>query len=88
MVHEMIIKRIPKKPYGKVHDLLRKHSAEDPDKINRKREQFLTLIRNRYGYTNEKAVDELKRLLGQFYRTNRSFSQDRTRLKPKHSAPE
>jgi hypothetical protein len=59
---------------SRIHELLSKHSVEDPDKVNAKRERFLALLRSRYGYTNDKAVDELERLLKQFYRTNRSLN--------------
>ncbi len=59
---------------GRVHELLSKYSVEDADKINAKRERFLALLRSRYGYTNEKSVDELERLLKQFYRMNRSLN--------------
>ena len=69
----------------RVHELLSKHSVEDPDKTNPKRERFLALLKSRYGYTNEKAVDELERLLKQFYRTNRSLNYHRTR--PNHKDP-
>jgi hypothetical protein len=57
---------------GRVHSVLNKHDHEDPDKLNLKRERFLALLRSRYGYTNEGAVDELTRLLKQFYSMNRS----------------
>jgi len=70
--------------HGRVHELLSKHSAEDPNKTNPKRDRFLTLLKHRYGYTNDKAVDELERLLKQFYRTNRSLTihHKRPDLKP------
>ena len=48
-------------------------------KINTKHNRFLALLRRRYGYDNEKAVDELERLLKQFYRTNRSLGIHGTR---------
>ena len=60
--------------HGRVHELLSKHSVDDPDKSNPKRDRFLTLLKQRYGYTNDKAIDELERLLKQFYRTNRSLT--------------
>jgi hypothetical protein len=59
--------------------LVSKHSGEEPDEPNAKRERFLALLKSRYGYTNEKAVDELERLLKQFYRTNRSLGIRRAR---------
>jgi uncharacterized protein YjbJ (UPF0337 family) len=69
-----IVKGQSKQTRGKVHELLSKHSVEDPDKVNAKRERFLALLRRRYGYSNDKAVDELERLLKSFYRMNRSLN--------------
>jgi len=65
--------------HGRIHELLNKHNVEDPSKSNPKRDQFLALLKNRYGYSNDKAVDELERLLKQFYRTNRSLTIHRRR---------
>lgn len=62
-----------KQTRSRVHELVSQHSVEDPDKANAKHEQFLALLRKQYGYTNEKAVDELERLLKQFYRMNKSL---------------
>ena len=73
MAHE-IVKGQNKQTVSRVHELLSKHSVEDPDKINAKRERFLALLKSRYGYTNEKSVDELERLLKQLYRMNRSLN--------------
>ena len=41
--------------------------------IRAKRQRLLALLKNRYSYTNEQAVDEMERLLKQFDRTNRSL---------------
>jgi hypothetical protein len=68
-----------KRTRTKVRDLLSKHSVDDPAKANAKRERFLFLLKNRYGYTNEKAVGELERLLKQFYKMNKSLGIHRTR---------
>jgi hypothetical protein len=68
-----------KRARTKVRELLSKHSVEDPDKANAKRERFLALLKNRYGYNNEKAVGELERLLRQFYKMNKSLGIHRTR---------
>jgi transposase InsO family protein len=86
MAHE-IVKGQSKQTRGKVRELLSKHSVEVPDITNAKRERFLALLKSRYGYTNEKAVDELERLLKQFYRMNRSFGIHRTWLNFKHPSP-
>jgi hypothetical protein len=48
---------------GGVRAIKIKPTDENPDKLNVKRERFQALPKNRYGYTNDKAVDELKRLL-------------------------
>ena len=68
-----VIQEKPKQVDIKVHDLVSTRSSEDPDKINAKRERFLFMLKKQYGYTNDKAVDELERLLKQFYRMNRSI---------------
>ena len=73
-----------KRTHSRVHELLSKHSVDDPDKTNPKRDRFLALLKNRYGYSNDKAVDELERLLKQFYRTNRSLTTHRKRPNLKH----
>jgi len=79
-----IIKGQSKQTRGRVNGLLDKHSVEDPDKTNPKRERFLAMLKIRYGYTNEKAVDELERLLKQFYRMNKSLGIHRTRPNFRH----
>jgi transposase InsO family protein len=79
-----IVKGQSKETRGRVRELLNKLSVEDPGKTNAKRERFLALLKSRYGYTNEKAVDELERLLKQFYRMNRSLSIHRARPTFKH----
>jgi hypothetical protein len=78
MVHE-IGKRESKQTLGRVRELLSKHSVEDPETANPKRERFLAHLKSRYGYTNVKAVDELERLLKQFYRMNKSLGINRAR---------
>ncbi|MCL4562097.1 MAG: hypothetical protein M1281_15985 [Chloroflexi bacterium] len=81
-----IVNKQNKQTHGKVHELLSKHSAEDPGKPNAKRERYLALLKSRYGYTNEKAVDELERLLKQFYSMNKSLGihQPRPNIKRPH----
>jgi hypothetical protein len=73
-----------KQTNGRVHELLNKHSNEGPNQINPKREQFLALLKGRYGYTNDKAVDELERLLRQFYQMNRSLGVRHARPNSRH----
>lgn len=62
---------------GKVRALRIQSPGEDPVKVNIQRERFLALLKSRYGYSNDKAVDELERLLTQFYRTNKSLGMHR-----------
>lgn len=76
---EEIVKKLNKQTHGRVHELLSKHSVGNPNLANAKRERFLALLESQYGYTNEKAVDELERLLKQFYRTNRDLGIHRVR---------
>lgn len=83
MAHE-IVNRQRNQTRSRVRELLSKSSVEDADKTNAKREQFLALLKSRYGYTNEKAVDELERLLKQFYKMNRSLGIHRARPNFKH----
>ena len=69
MKNETIDKVQIKKRQDKVRELLVKQNIQDPTK----RERFLALMKSRYGYTNDKSIDELKRLLRQFYRSNKSL---------------
>jgi hypothetical protein len=73
------INRPMKKIRGKVHELLSKHSVENPELVNAKRERFLARLKSQFGYTNDKAVDELERLLKQFYGINKNLSTHRAR---------
>jgi hypothetical protein len=61
---------------------------EDPGKAKAKREKLLALLKSQYGYTNEKAVDELARLLKLFSRTNKSSGIRHIRPKIKHTLAE
>jgi hypothetical protein len=45
----------------------------------KKHEQFLALLKTQYGYTNDKAVDEMKRILMKFHAVNKSLSFHRPR---------
>ena len=79
-----IVKSLSRKARVTARELLNKQDVEDPGKANAKRERFLIFLKKRYGYTNEKAVDELERLLRQFYKTNRSLGIHRTQADIKH----
>jgi hypothetical protein len=74
MAHESIQTR------GRIRELLSKLSVEDSDGATVKRDRFLALLKSQFGYTNEKAVDELERLLKQFNRINQSLGIHRSRL--------
>jgi hypothetical protein len=58
---------------NRVRALKIEYSIDGSEKTNAERERFLTMLRSRYGYANDRAVDELERLLKLFYRTNRSL---------------
>ena len=73
---------------GRVAELLNKHNVEYPDRRNPKREKFLAMLKQQYGYTNEQSVAELERLLKQFYRTNDSLGIRRPRLSLKPPSAE
>lgn len=87
MTHEMITKWTRKQPHGKVRELVLKYNAEEPIPFNVKRQRFLSRLKNQFGYANEAAIEELERLLRQFYKMNRGNHTDRARLRPKQSPP-
>lgn len=58
----------------KAHDLLNQQDGEKAGKHDAKRQQFLAMLKKQYGYDNDSAVDELTRLLKQFYQINRGFA--------------
>ncbi len=60
-------------PSSRVYGLSRKYHFENPVVAKAKQARLLALLKVRYGYTNEKAVNELERLLRQFYITNKSL---------------
>ena len=82
-----VIQEKPKQANVKVHDLVNNRSSKDPDKINARRERFLAMLKKQYGYTNEKAVDEMERLLKQFYGMNRSIGVYRSLSNFRRSRP-
>ena len=81
-------KKMSKPERGRVGELLKKHSIEHPDRPNPKREKFLTMLKEQYGYTNEQSVAELERLLKQFYRTNKSLGIRRPHMNLKPTSVE
>ncbi len=83
MTNEMVKEQRKHTP-GKTHELLRKNSVEEPDKTKARHRQFLALLKNQYGYTNTKAVDELERLLKMFYTMNKSLGIRRAKTNFKH----
>jgi len=78
MTHE-VIKGQGKRTHDRVRELFGKHRMMDPEGAKAKRERFLALLKYQYGYANDVAVDELKRLLKQFYVTNKSLGIHRAR---------
>jgi hypothetical protein len=83
-----IFKGQNKKARVRVHAFLKKDRIGYPDKANAKRDKFLAHLKNRYGYSNEKAEDELDRLLKQFNRMDRSSGVPRIRSNFKHPLAE
>jgi len=79
IVKEQIIK-----PRDIGQEGLSEHNVEDADKASAKHVQFLALLKKQYGYTNEKAVDELERLLKLFYTMNKSLGIHQARIEIKH----
>jgi hypothetical protein len=78
---DMVLEKVNKQKTqmrGRVRALKVKPTIEDPAKPNVKRQRFLALLERQYGYTNDKAIDELERLLTQFYRTNKSLEMHRS----------
>jgi hypothetical protein len=73
MTDEVVRKEKIQQPLEKFRELLNKHSDRDPDMPNPKRMRFFAYLKSQYGYTNEKAIDELERLLKQFDRSNQSL---------------
>jgi hypothetical protein len=68
-----IVKDQVAQSHDKDQGLLSKQNVEDTDRAITKHEHFLALLKKQYGYTNEKAVDELERLLKLFYTMNKSL---------------
>jgi hypothetical protein len=78
------VKGLSKQSRDRVRELFHKQNIADEDKTGAKPDQFLALLKSRYGYSNDKAVVELKRLLKQFYTMNKSLGIHRERLISKH----
>jgi len=74
-----------KKTRERVRELMSKEGIENPVNAFVKRERFLALLKKQYGYTNDKAVDEMERLLIQFHTMNRSLTFHRPRSIYKHT---
>ena len=73
------LKGISKKSRDRVRELFHIHSVAGQDITAAKHNQFLALLKSRYGYSNDKAVVELERLLRQFDITNKSLGVNRAR---------
>lgn len=68
----------------RVRVLMGKHGKALVDPFAQ-RERFLAYLKKLYGYSNDKAVDEMERLLKQFRTMNRSLSFHRPRSIYKHT---
>lgn len=59
--------------------------VDNKDDISRaKHQQLLALLKHEYGYANEKAINELERLLRQFNKVNKSMVGHHVKSKCKH----
>jgi hypothetical protein len=83
MTHD-IIKGLDIQVEDSVQELLNKNSDEDTDMTSVKHEQFTALLKTRYGYTNEKAAEDVERRLKQFNRMDRASGIPRPRPHFKH----
>jgi len=63
----------------RVRELVKRLILEDPDSASAKRKRLMALLKSQCGYTNEKAVGEMERLLKQFHSMNLSLGIYRTR---------
>ena len=68
-----IVKDQVTQPHDMDQGVLSQHIVENADRTITKHEHFLALLKKQYGYTNEKAIDELERLLKLFYTMNKSL---------------
>jgi hypothetical protein len=71
-------------PRDRGQERLGEHGVEDVARAIAKHEHFLALLKKQYGYTNEKAVDELERLLKLFYTMNKSLGIHQVQTDFKH----
>ncbi len=81
---DAMVKEKTTKPRGRGRAVINKDHVEGADKASVKHEQFLALLKKQYGYTNDKAVDELARLLKLFYTMNKSLGIHRAQANIKH----
>jgi hypothetical protein len=72
MTNEIVKDKVTQ-PYDKDQGVLSKHIVENADRAITKHKHFLALLKKQYGYTNDKAVDELERLLKLFSTMNKSL---------------
>ena len=56
-----MINDVAKVNWKKIHKWLKKRSDDQRTKTASKREQYIGILRNRYGYTKEEAAFELDR---------------------------
>jgi hypothetical protein len=69
MAEEILKKQVR----GRGRDFWSKQRMPGSNKLESKRERLLAYLQSAYGYTNDKAVAELERLLKQFHEMNESL---------------
>lgn len=78
----MVTKPVPvsrNRTRGDADELLDHQNIENPNFKSEKRARFLAKLNARYGYSNEKSVDEMTRILKDFFNTNKSLGIHHTR---------
>jgi hypothetical protein len=73
MTDKSIIPRQPEQPGEQFHQVFASPHGGASRMLNLKHARFIALLKSRYGYTNEKAIDEMERLLKEFSASNASL---------------
>ena len=81
----LIVNVQSKKIRESVRELMSKQSNADPVNAIAQRERLMAFLKKQYGYTNEKAVNEMERLLKQFRMMNKNLTFHRSRPMHKHT---
>ena len=83
-----IIKEPSDQLEGETRKLLNRDKVEESDNLITKRRQALTLLKGRYGYTEEQADVELERRLQAYYKMVKNTGNPRPRPNFKHTHAE